>query len=221
MQKVITFEKVAIACSKLKQEGERVTGRTVVAVTGGDFGSVLKYIKQWREQDEESISFIDKIPDTLQEAIVQALCQAGNDAVVKTQEKINQVSASEKEALDALFQAEENIGLLQESQEHERKRNSARIHQLETEVALSGEKLRAVNDDSQLLKADVGNKNTQLVNLRIQFAEMKQIAKCSEASVLKAEQKMEQMQLKMETLTQKNFDLQKDMAISAQKLKFM
>ncbi|MBW2185170.1 MAG: DNA-binding protein [Deltaproteobacteria bacterium] len=221
MQKVVTFEKVAFACAKLQQEGERITGRTVLAVTGGNFGSVLKYIKQWKEQNEDCVKVSDKLPEKLQEAIVQALWQAGQDAVVETQERINQISASEKEAVEALCQSEENIGLLQEQLEQEREISATRIHQFETEVALTEEKLRAVNDDNQSLRADVGEKNNQLETLRIQFAEMKQVAKCGEAAVLKVEEKMEQMQLKMESLTQKNFELQKQGVIDAQKLKFL
>ena len=221
MQKVVTYEKVAFACTKLKQEGERITGRNVLAITGGDFGSVLKYIKQWKEQDDETANYIEKIPDNLQEVIVQALWQAGQDAVAQTQQQIKQLCAAEKEAVDALCRSEETLKELQFRYEDMRQSYEMQIHQLKTDMALMEEKLRVSHETNQSLKVNIDEKSNQLASIMIQLAEMRQVTKCSESTVVKVEEKMEQMQHKMETLTQENYRLQKEVAIAAQRLKLI
>ena len=49
MQKVANLETVSRACQQLQAEGQKITGRAVVAITGGSLGTVLSLIKDWRE----------------------------------------------------------------------------------------------------------------------------------------------------------------------------
>jgi colicin import membrane protein len=49
----ITYEQVAQACQSLLDEKEKITLRAIVSITGGSPNNVLKFWKEWRQQQDD------------------------------------------------------------------------------------------------------------------------------------------------------------------------
>lgn len=113
MQQVATYETVIRACENLKSEGQKITGRAVLAITGGSLGTILGHIKEWRQNAAQAPTYLPAtIPAELQAAILRAIGFAQDEASAKLKESIDQASARESEALDGLTQAESRIEML-------------------------------------------------------------------------------------------------------------
>jgi chromosome segregation ATPase len=218
MQKVLSYETVAYACSKLKQDGEKITGRSVIAITGGSFGTVLKYIKQWRQKEQTGIRVPEEIPEGLQHTIVQALWQSAQDATAAAKTEIGQAEARTTEAMDALCKAEEQLATISEELAMARTTYIDFKHQTETEKALLLEKITVEKNKS--LGLDQANKEMteQLSAAKIELAEQRQVMKYTEGSLQKLETKVDIMQQKIDTLTKANTALEMQNAIAAQKI---
>ncbi|MEZ4484350.1 MAG: DNA-binding protein [Syntrophotaleaceae bacterium] len=110
MQQVATYESVSRACELLKGEGQKVTGRAVLAITGGSLGTVLGLIKEWRKGDTQTSALLpSEIPAELQTSLLRALALARAEAETKLKEEIEQANAREAEALEGLANAESHI----------------------------------------------------------------------------------------------------------------
>ncbi len=110
MQQVATYETVVRACESLKNEGQKISGRAVLAISGGSLGTVLGHIKEWRQNAAQTPTNLPaEIPTELQSAILRALGFAQDEAASKLKEAIDQAGARESEALDGLTLAENRI----------------------------------------------------------------------------------------------------------------
>ena len=110
MQKVANQEAVSRACLQLQNEGQKVTGRAVVGITGGSLGTVLPLIKEWRQgADKAPVAQPEEIPTELHAALIRSLGFAQDKAAEILKEKIEEASAREVEALEGLAEAETQI----------------------------------------------------------------------------------------------------------------
>lgn len=218
MQQVVSYETVAYACSKLKQNGEKITGRSVATITGGSFGTVLKYIKQWREKEQSGVRVPEEIPEGLQQAIAQALWRAAQDATALAKDEIARAEARTAEATEALCQTEERLAATVDELEKTRITHLDFQHQAETEKAVLLEKIAAGKSKSIELEQANREKNEQLNSAKIELAELRQVVKYTEGSFQKLEAKVESMQQKIDDLTKANSALEMQNAIAAQKI---
>lgn len=110
MQKIAAYEMVAKACEQLSANGEKITGRSVLAITGGSLGTVLAHIKEWRAAGERgSTSAAAEIPKDLQVAVLRALSLVRAETKSQLKEEIEQAATREAEYLEGLASAEARI----------------------------------------------------------------------------------------------------------------
>nr|WP_320048782.1 DNA-binding protein [uncultured Desulfuromonas sp.] len=218
MQKVVSYENVAFACASLKSEGEKITGRSVLAITGGDFGTVLKYIKQWREEGGSEVS-TPEIPDSLTKGIKHALWQALKDGMAHSNKELQALIERETEAVKALCDSEKKVEELEKLLSASEETHQNQVKQLETQSALLGEKLSGANTRIAELIIEISERSKLVEDLQVNNAELRQVADSSEKAVMRAESKMDALQKKIDKLTREKFLLEKEVAISEAKLK--
>lgn len=218
MKKVVTYESVAFACAKLMEDGEKITGRAVLEMTGGSFGTVLQYLKQWREQGGGEVALPTEIPDSLTKEIMQALWQSSKDGKDFAESQIKRLTDSENEAVNALCVSEEKVTRLEETLEECREEQRAKLQQSETQLALLSEKLSMANREAERVKIENGASLKQISSLEIKNAELMQRVSSAEKSLVKSEAKLEVMQGKIDELIANNICLEKEKAIVEQKL---
>lgn len=229
MKKVVTYEGVAFACAKLMEDGEKITGRAVLEMTGGSFGTVLQYLKQWKEQGGSEVALPTQIPDSLTKEIMQALWQSSKDGKDFAESQIIRLTDSENEAVNALCVSEVNVARLEETLEDCREEqrvkleecredHRAKLQQSETQVALLSEKLSMANREAERVKVDNDDKSKQISGLQVKNAELVQMVSSAEKSLIKSEAGLEVMQEKIDQLIARNICLEKEKAIAEQKL---
>lgn len=217
MQQVATYETVVRACEKLKGENQKITGRAVLAITGGSLGTILGHIKQWRQGVLCSPATHSEIPVDLQAAILRALELAQAEAAAKLKEETEQTISREVEALEGLSEAEQRIDYLSyklvetEKQIIEERQTAetaaavavekiasmvARIEELEIErrqliTAAEISRTEAAKAMLQVERADqaTAKEETQLHNLKAEFADIQKEKVLAEKAVAVAEQK--------------------------------
>lgn len=218
MQKIVSYENVAFACASLKAEGEKITGRSVLAITGGDFGTVLKYIKQWREEGGSEVS-TPEIPDSLTKGIKHALWQALKDGMAHSEKELQAFVEREAEAVNALCDSEKKVEELEKLSRTSKEKHQNQVKQLETQTALLGEKLSGANTRIAELVIDISERSKLVEGLQVSNAELRQAADSAEKTVMRVESKMDALQEKVNKLTREKFLLEKEVAISEAKLK--
>lgn len=218
MKKIVTYENVAFACAKLKEDGEKITGRSVLEMTGGSFGTVLKYLKQWREQGDNEMIIPTQIPDFLVKEITQALWQATNEGKSYAENQIKRSAETENEAINALRASENKISKLEETLEACREEHRAKLQQSETQVALLSEKVSVANKEAERLNAEHGVKVREISGLQIKNAELMQQVSSAEKSLEKSETRLDVMQGRIDQLINSTICLEKEKAIA--ELKF-
>lgn len=216
MQKVLSYENVAYACSKLKQDGDKITGRNVVAITGGSFGTVLKYIKQWREKEQSGIRVPEEIPEGLQHAITQALWRAAQDATAAAKNEIAYAEARTAEATEMLCQVEESLLAIGNELDNARITHLNFKNKVETEKAVFLEKITTEKNKNYELNQAVKEKAEQLSEAKIELAELRQVVKYTENTLQKLETTVFSMQQKIDALSKANNILETQMSIAAQ-----
>ena len=223
MEKIVTYESVAFACAKLNEDGEKITGRAVREMTGGSFATVLKYLKQWREQGDSEVGIPTRIPDSLAKEITQALWQATNEGKSLAENQIKRLAESENEAVNALCVSEKKIAKLEETLEACREEHRVKLQQSETQVAVLSEKISVANKEAERLKAEHGEKTKEISGLQIKTAELMQQVGFAEKSLEKSETRLDVMQGKIDQLVNNNICLEKEKAINSdsEKSKFL
>lgn len=181
MQQVASYEMVAGACEKLEREGLKITGRSVLTVTGGSLATVLGHIKRWRLNKESAPSLVPlEIPTDVQGVILRALGQAQVDAADKLKEEIDQAGAREAEALEGLSGAEQRIEQLTDELNAIRTRAEADRQSTEKSEAVANERIDTLlarvqeleTERRQLIEsAEASRTETAKAQLQIQRAD--------------------------------------------------
>lgn len=155
MQQVATYETVARACELLVTDGQKVTGRAVLGITGGSLGTVLGYIKEWRQGVNQARKTIPaEIPVDLQTSILRALELAQDKAAAKLKEEIDQATAREMEAVDGLRLAESRIEDLLTELARVQKLAEQDRHEAEKSQAVSTAKVESLSQRVQELETE-------------------------------------------------------------------
>jgi len=196
MQPVATIETVARACEQLKRDGQKITGRAVLAITGGSLGTVLTLIKEWRKFGQQALAPLpEEMPSDLQAAILRALGQAQAQAAEELKIEVAASKDREAEVLGLYSDAETTINQLTA----ELKSSQGRILTLEQEAektaGITIEKLDA-------LAKRVGELETERLQL-IETGEAARIeAAKNQVKIERADQATEKYEKKVKILEQ-------------------
>lgn len=155
MQQIATYETVARACEQLKREGQKVTGRAVLSITGGSLGRVLGYIKEWRQGTTQAPTAMpSEIPGELQTAILRALGLAQEEALAKLREETEQAASREAEALEGLAEAEKRIDDLVAKLAEIQEQSVEERQTFETASAVTAEKIESMGIRIEALETE-------------------------------------------------------------------
>jgi len=181
MGETLTLENVRKAMQKLKGEGERVSRRNVLAVTGGSMSTVHRLMGRIEDiEASEAVMVTTRISDALHKALREEIAQHVQLTTSALEEQIRLLQDREKEALDALAAVElraeklsdeletlrHNAGREQQRFEQEHAIAQATIARLENELS------RHQADNTQLIEAaEAAKGETARVQLQIERAE--------------------------------------------------
>ncbi|MHB8975521.1 MAG: DNA-binding protein [Trichloromonadaceae bacterium] len=199
MQAVATIETVRQAIQQLEDEGRKVTGRAVLAITGGSLGTVLKLIRQAQEEGDEAQNAAE-IPEALQNAIRAALATAGKDARQQIEDRITLAEDMRTQALEGLQAAEARIEALEADLAAVRAQAEEQQREAEKAAAVAREQQQA----AQVRIHDLGAERKQLIEsgeaARIEAAKATARADLAELAATKAEGRVEWLQRRVEEL---------------------
>jgi chromosome segregation ATPase len=218
MQQVASYEMVAGACEKLEREGLKITGRSVLIITGGSLATVLGHIKRWRLNKESAPSLAPvEIPSDVQGVILRALGQAQVDAADKLKEEIDQAGAREAEALEGLSGAERRIEQLTDELNAIRTRAEEERQATEKTAAVATERIDTLVSRVQELETE----RRQLIEAaeasRTETAKAQlQIARADEATA-KAEARAEHLEAQLADTLNGRVAAEKAQAVAEQR----
>ena len=218
MLQVATYETVVRACESLKSEGQKVTGRAVLAISGGSLGTVLGHIKEWRQNAAQTPTNLpSEIPAELQAAILRALGFAQDEAAAKLNEAIEQSGARESEALDGLTLAENRIEDLTTELTEVRSQADKDRQEFEKIQAVLAEKIDSLTQRTQ----DLETERKQLIETaeasRTETAKaLLQIERADQASS-KAEAQVQKLESELKQILEEKIVAEKAQAVAEQK----
>lgn len=153
MQQVATAETVARAIRNLEAEGQKVTGRAVLAITGGSLGTVLQHIRTYREQGAPAAA-AKEIPESYQGATLRLIGQVQAETRQALQEQITAAQASEAEALEGLSGAEQQIKALTAELDRVKAKAEADRQAAEKAAAVATEKIEGQQQTIEALQKE-------------------------------------------------------------------
>lgn len=218
MQQIATYEAVARACERLDSEDQKITGRAVLAITGGSLGTVLGYIKEWRQRTALApAALASEIPAELQTSILRALGLAQAEAAVKLKEEIAQATAREAEALEGLATAEAQIRKLATEFKELRTQLEQERQSFEKAQAVATEKIESLESRVRDLQTE-----------RQQFIDARETARTDAAKALlqveradmavnKVETRLRELENELIATRDKKFSAEKAQAVAEQK----
>lgn len=218
MQQVATYEAVARACELLVKDGQKVTGRAVLGITGGSLGTVLGYIKEWRQGVNQSRkAFPTEIPAELQTSILRALEQAQAEAAAKLKEEIEQATAREMEAVDGLRLAESRIEDLLTELAKVQKLAERDRHEAEKFQAVSTAKVQALSQRIQELEAESRQLLGATEASRMEATKALLKVEMADQAISKAESQAKELGVQLSEAIKDKVSAERHAAVAAQK----
>lgn len=218
MQQIATYEMVVRACESLRSEDQKVTGRAVLAITGGSLGTVLAHIKEWRQNSSQNQTNLpSEIPAELQASIFRALRLAQDTASAKLNEAIEQASARESEALSGLKLAENRIEALTVELAEVRNQADKNRQEFEKNKAVLTEKIESLTKRNQELEVERKMLIETVEVARTETAKVLfQIERADQAS-LKAESKVQELESELKQTLEAKISAEKAQAVAEQR----
>ena len=167
----LNFEEVVETCEKLMSDGEKVTVRNVLAVTGGGFATVSDFIKQWQEQ--QIVSDDTDLPKTLITALKTAYKSMLNEQETSYQQKLNLEAQHTQEALDQVTLLEKTTAELQNELEKCQHATTSKTMALEKELSISALRLEDSHKREQKIADELNKMRQKLHEVEIQMAVLK------------------------------------------------
>ena len=167
----LSFEEVVKVCEKLMTDGEKVTVRNVLAVTGGGFATVSDFIKQWQEQ--QIVSDDTDLPKTLITALKTAYKSMLSEQETSYQQKLNLEAQHTQEALDQVTLLEKTTAELQNKLEKCQHATTSKTMALEKELSISALRLDDSHKREQKIADELSKIRQKLHEVEIQMAVLK------------------------------------------------
>ena len=167
----LSFDEVAQVCEKLMTDGEKVTVRNVLAVTGGGFATVSDFIKQWQQQQE--VSQETDLPKTLITALKTVYKSMLSEQEASYQQKLNLEAQHTQEALDQVTLLEKTTAELQNELEKCQHATTSKIMALEKELSISALRLEDSHKREQKIADELSKIRQKLHEVEIQMAVLK------------------------------------------------
>lgn len=218
MQQIATYETVARACERLNSEGQKVTGRAVLSITGGSLGRVLGFIKEWRQGATQALTAMpSEIPAELQTAILRALGLAQEEALAKIKEETEQAALREAEAFEGLAEAERRIDDLAAKLARIQKQSAEDLQTSETATAVTTEKIESMRIRIEALETE----RRQLIEAaeasRTEAAKALVQVERADKATGKAEAMVQKLDAQLSTVQNEKVSAEKAAAVAEQK----
>jgi chromosome segregation ATPase len=218
MEVILTIDEVRGAIQKLKGEGERVTRRNVLAVTGGSMSTVHRMMSQIEDTEAKAAaSSFGGISESLNRAIREEVDQNIQKETKVLQDQIALLRDREKQALDALAAVELRADRLAQDLESTRSKTGQEKIELEKCMAVAREtilsleqKVDAGNRDRFQLTESAGSDRQEASMLKFQLEREEQIA-------AKLEEKNEQLIAVLSAEKKALAQAEKDAAVAHQR----
>ena len=204
MQKVATYQTVAAACEQLKKEGDKITGRSVRSITGGDFGTVLNLIKEWRQFDSGDVFFKAEVPKELIDCMLEAMRQSALTASEKKQDEMKEALAREAEALSELCNVEADLSSLKDEFEKVRHGHQVVVRDYEIKVGIQERELANSQSRLNTIKKENDALRKQVDQFEVSHEMFKEMITTRDAHIARAETERDGFKSRIEELEREN-----------------
>ena len=164
----LNFEEVVETCEKLMSDGEKVTVRNVLAVTGGGFATVSDFIKQW--QDQQVTSQDTDLPKSLITALKTAYKTMLSDQQETYEQKLDREAQHTQEALKQVTFLEKTVSELQHELEKCQNKTNSKVTELEKELSVSALRLEDSSMREQKIADELNKVRQKLHDTEIKLA---------------------------------------------------
>ena len=217
MQTVANLETVSRACNQLEAEGQKITGRAVLAITGGSLGTVLSLIKEWRQGAIAAPVAQPEIPAELQAVLTRCLGLAQDKAAEVLKAQINDATTRETEALEGLAEAEELIATLTASVAEIRQQTIEKDQTADKAAAVAAEKIESMTERIQALETE----RRQLIEAaeasRTEAAKAFMQVERADLATVKAEDRLQALEVQIVECTTVKIEAEKVAAVAKQR----
>ena len=218
MEDMLTIENVRDAIQKLKNDGERVTRRNVIAITGGSMSTVHRMMGQIEDMEAKAAAVpLGGISEALSSAIREEIDQHIQKVSTALQEQIYLLQDREKQALDALTVSENRAGRLEKELEKQILKAGQEKADLEKRLAVAKENISHLERDLESCN-DERTKSQKDAELARQDASKLQFQlDRAERSLDKLETKIDYLETELLKERKSLAKAEKDAAVSHQK----
>ena len=218
MQQVANLENVARACRQLQDDGQKITGRAVVGITGGSLGTVLALIKEWRQEAGKALGArTEEIPADLSAALMRALSVAKDKAADLLRDQIEESITRESEALDGLAEAETKITELTNLVAEIRLQAAEERQAADKAIAVINEKTKSMAERIQALETE----RRQLIDAaeasRIEAAKASMQVERADQACAKAETRLKTLEAQFNEQATGKIEAEKIAAVADQR----
>jgi len=217
MQQVANLETVSRACMQLQAEGQKITGRAVVGITGGSLGTVLSLIKDWRQGPVAVPVSQPDIPSELQAVLIRCLGLAQDKAAEQLESQIDETTLREAEALEGLAEAEKQISILTAQVAEIRQVAADKDQAADKAAAVAAEKIASMIERIAALEAE----RRQLIEAaeasRTEAAKALMHVERADLATKKAESRLETLEAQIAECSTIKIEAEKTAAVAEQR----
>lgn len=218
MEKVATEDAVWRVCERLKAEGRKISGRSVLNEVGGSLSTVLRYIETWRARSAKEVPVASEIPVELQESLRRSLGFAAQEATEALRVQMEEASSREAEALEALETGEQRIAALEKGLADAKAQIVALQQSLEKEAAVAAETIAGLRENVTKFEQE----NNHLIRAgeaaRTETAKAVLQVERADAAAAKAEARVLDLEAQIVELSGKNAEAEKGQAVAERQL---
>lgn len=200
------YEKVQLACEELTRAGEKISADKVLAKVGGSKGTVVKYLRQWRENMEQQQSAIIESlgfsPEFLN-AFNKEIFRYTSETKQRFTDLLDQSKESESYATTALQEAEAKIESLESEKsalndQLLRLSETLKVQSAESEAKIESLKKQLQDKDKKIDELS-GSRDSALKELAKQEIRVEDHDKVTKDY----KERLEKLQHELKTLTEK------------------
>jgi chromosome segregation ATPase len=203
----LTYDKFSAMAQKMVENDEKLTVRSVHNRLGGSFGKISEFLKRW-EQERSYLSLVKQgdISDNLRQAMLSEVGRAVSEAKAALEAQLQQIAAHLEEANEKLTEQEKEI---EDGTEMLRdlKEKQALAHQINKDCEITNhkltEKLKSATEEKILAITDAAKSKLQLDRTEQDNKENKQ--------------RIQELQLRVDSLTTEKFEAEKRAAVAEAK----
>jgi chromosome segregation ATPase len=218
MKRVVELGHVVKAYTKLKDQGDQITVKNIIDITGGSTTTVSPLLRRYQEQLENEKSMSYPISAELRNAYITAIHDAVTTARQDSEEDLAELRTNEKNLISELNQTESRKKVLTDQlttieqqltdSEQQSRIDTAKLNQQLSDLE---QQLQHIQNDKDLLQETIDVGKTKIVQMEINLQLAQERNK-------QTEQRSDELQMQNDELRKQIANLDKQLAVTEERL---